>query len=169
MGRPSLFHHTYKENRPREFSFLIRPTLKEFNSFVHSLDKMISDNINKDFFQNEILYQTETKRHDGKVIVQDKGTIALLREWLEAKVKLSDPKPKDKMIQTFLKIRKMRMKPAHEVDDNIFEQEYFKNQRELIIEAYGAIRTLRLIFANHPKAKTYEVPDWLYKGEIWTF
>ena len=38
-----------------------------------------------------------------------------------------------------------------------------------MIEAYGSIRTLRLMLANHPKTKGYEVPDWLYKGEIWNF
>ena len=49
MGRPKFFNQSYEENKPREFSFLIRPTLKEFNGFVHLLDKMISENINRDF------------------------------------------------------------------------------------------------------------------------
>lgn len=91
------------------------------------------------------------------------------REWVDIKVRLSDPKPKDDMIEIFRKIRSMRMKPAHEVDEDIFEQEYFKKQRESIKEAYSAIRTLRLIFANHPKTKNHEIPEWLCKGEIWTF
>ncbi len=169
MGRPILFHESYRENRPREFGFLIRPTLKEFNSFVHLLDKMISENINKDFFRHDIPYETETRRGDGKIIVQEKRTLALLREWLIRKIFLPDPKPAEKMIQTFLKIRIMRMKPAHKVDEDKFEQEYSKKQRELMIEAYSAIRTLRLIFANHPKTKSYKVPEWLFKGEIWTF
>jgi hypothetical protein len=169
MGRPILFRESYRENRPREFGFLIRPTLKEFNSFVHLLDKMISENINKDFFQHDIPYETETERADGKLVVQEKGTIALLKEWLDVKVKTTDPKPKDEMIQTFLRIRKMRMKPAHKVDEDRFEQEYLKEQRKLVVEAYSAIRTLRLIFANHPKTKAYAVPEWLLKGEIWAF
>lgn len=169
MGRPNFFNQSYKGNKPKEFGFLIRPTLKEFNSFVHLLDKMISDNINKDFFRNEIPYETERKRSDGKIIVQQKGTITLLKEWLDIKVRVFDPKPKDDMIRIFRKIRNMRMKPAHEVDDDMFKQEYFKKQRELIIEAYSAVRTLRLIFANHPETKNYQIPEWLYKGEIWTF
>jgi len=169
MERPILFHESYRENRPREFGLLIRPTIKEFNSFVHLLDKMLSENINKDFFQHDIPYQIETRRGDGKVIVQEKGTLALLKEWLGQKVYLRDPEPAENMIQTFLKIRRMRMKPAHKVDEDKFEQEYFKKQRELMIEAYSAIRTLRLIFANHPKTKSYKVPEWLFKGEIWPF
>jgi gamma-glutamylcyclotransferase len=26
-----------------------------------------------------------------------------------------------------------------------------------------------LILANHPKAKSHKIPDWLFKGEIWTY
>jgi len=169
MGRPTLFHESYRENRPKEFGFLIRPTLKEFNSFVHLLDKMLSENINKDFFQHDIPYERETKRADGKIIVQEIRTIALLKEWLNAKFWTPDPKPIDEMIETFLKIRRMRMAPAHKVDEDRFEPRYLDEQRKLMIEAYSAIRTLRLVFANHPKTKTYVVPEWLFKGEIWTF
>jgi hypothetical protein len=51
MRRPTLFHNSYRgENRPKYFSLLIRPTLKEFNDFIHTFDKILSDNINKKFF-----------------------------------------------------------------------------------------------------------------------
>jgi hypothetical protein len=60
------------------------------------------------------------------------------------------------------------MSPAHEINENTFEQEYFEKQRKLMIEAYSALRLLRLILANHPKTKAYQVPEWLLKGEIWT-
>jgi hypothetical protein len=169
MGRPNFFNQSYKKNKPKEFSFLIRPTRKEFNSFVHLLDKMISDNINKGFFQNEIPYKTERKTSDGKIIVEDKGSITLLKEWLNVKVRTPNPKPKDDMIKIFRKVRNMRMKPAHKVEQDKFDQKYFKKQRQLMIEAYSAVRTLRLILANHPRTKNYIIPEWLYKGEIWTF
>jgi len=39
-----------------------------------------------------------------------------------------------------------------------------------VIRAYAAIRTLRLIFANHPALKGYDkVPEGLFKGEICTY
>jgi len=46
---------------------------------------------------------------------------------------------------------------------------FFKVQRELIISAYTAVRTLRLILANNPAAKKVEVPDMLFEGKIWNF
>ncbi len=65
MGRPRLFVEDcsdHSERKPRNFGFLIRPTLEEFNAFVHTLDKLLSENINRDFFGNEIAFETETVR-----------------------------------------------------------------------------------------------------------
>jgi len=73
------------------------------------------------------------------------------------------------MLKIFRKIRSLRAPIAHKFDDDHFDQQFFHDQRELIIEAYKAIRTMRLILANHPRLKKFEVPDWLYKGEIWTY
>lgn len=170
IGKPKFFRKEYsRENKPKAFSFLIRPTLKEYNDFVHLLDKLISENINKAFFKGDIPLEFEEDFGGGKVKLTPKATVTLLREWL-GRVRFPDPKPKDEMINTFRKVRKLRQSPAHAVNEDVFDQKYFKQQRRLIIEAYGAVRTLRLIFANHPKVRGYEgVPDWLYKGEIWTY
>lgn len=64
MGRPRLFKKDFsEEKRPVEFSFLVRPTRKEFNAFVLLLDKMISENINRVFFQDEVPLEYEEVRH----------------------------------------------------------------------------------------------------------
>src|SRR5688572_12553489 len=57
---------------------LIRPTLREFNAFVHVLDKFMSENINKNFFGADVSPETERPRKDGKIVVTQKGTIQLL-------------------------------------------------------------------------------------------
>lgn len=172
MGRQSLFREDfgkYGENRPKRFHFLIRPTLKEFNSFILLFDKMVSENINKKFFQNDISYEREEERSDGKVIIRYKGTINLLDEWVRKKFRPLDWSPWEEAIDSFKKLRKLRQKPAHAINEDVFDQKYFKKQREIIIEVYEGIRTLRLILANHPKVKNAEIdiPDWLYKGKIW--
>ncbi len=73
------------------------------------------------------------------------------------------------MIKTFRKVRELRQKPAHKVNANAFDQELFKQQRNIVINAYDAVRTLRLILANHPKVKKNppKISERLYKGEIW--
>lgn len=173
MGRPPLFRDDFGEygkNRPKHFGFLIRPTLKEFNDFMLLLDKMLSDNINKKFFQNEVPYENETKRKDGKIKVTQKGTLQILDDWIRKFFRTNDWKPWEETITTLRKIRKMRQKPAHSVNEDVFDQKYFKEQREIIKSAYSAVRTLRLMFANHPKVRdaAIEIPDWLKNGKIWT-
>lgn len=174
MGRPPLFRQDfgkYGENKPKKFGFLIRPTLEEFNSFVLLLDKVLSDNINKEFFRNEVPYVTEIERKDGKIQVQNRGTLQILDHWVRKYFRTEHWEPWDESIEILRKIRKMRQKPAHAIDENIFDQQYFKDQRELIINAYTAIRTLRMMLENHPavKAADIEIPDWLREGKIWTY
>jgi len=164
-----LFNKTYdRYNKPKKFGFLVRPTKEEYENFVHLLDKIMSDNLNKEFFEGKVDL-TKLEKKGEAFVEQNKGTITLLEEWLNKSVKFPDPKPRDEMIKIFREIRSERSKPAHHVEDDEWDNEFFVKQRATIMKAYQAIRTLRLIFANHPIAKTVEVPDWLYKGEIWTY
>ena len=172
MGRPPLFRNDYGEygeGKPKKFHFLIRPTLEEFNSFVLLFDKMISDNINKNFFMNVIDYENEHEREDGKIIVTQKGTLQLLDEWIHKFFRLADWSEWNEAIASLKKVRKLRQQPAHEINEDVFDQKYFKDQRELILNAYNGVRTIRLIFANHPKVKVADIgiPDWLQEGKIW--
>lgn len=174
MGKPPLFHKDfgeYGDQRPNMFGFLIRPTLEEFNNFVLLLDKMISHNINKEFFQKEVSYEREIQRKDGRIEVQKKGTLQILDEWVRKYFDTDDNWALwEKSMGGLKKIRKKRQKPAHAIDENIFDQCYLKEQRELIIGAYSAINILRLLLENHPKveAANIEVPAWLRDGRIWT-
>lgn len=169
MERPALFRDTFATERPKEFGFLLRPTLGEFNAFVLLLDKMLSDNIDKRFFLSEVSLEEEHVRPDGKIVVRQKGTLTLLEEWLRKSFRPSDPKPFNDMFKGFKAVRKLRQKPAHAVNENVFDLSYFKEQRRLMIEAYDSLRTLRLVLANHPMVKrnSPEIHPQLAKGEIW--
>ena len=173
MGKPKLFKNDYGEygsKKPPEFSFLVRPTLDEYNKFIHLLDKLLSENINFDFFKRDIELEEKIQRKDGKVQVINKNSLRIFDEWIRKYFKTDDWDPWDKSIESLKKIRKLRQKPAHSVSENVFDQKYFKEQRELMIEAYGAIRTIRLMFANHPNVResNLNIPDWLVEGKIWT-
>jgi hypothetical protein len=73
------------------------------------------------------------------------------------------------MFKGFRAVRKLRQKPAHAVNENVFDLSYFKEQRRLMIETYDSLRTLRLVLANHPMIKRNppEILPQLAKGEIW--
>ena len=155
-------------DKPREFGFLIRPTAKEFHDFVLLLDKLTSDNLNREFFKGKIPVDQERELGGGRISVQPKGTITLLEEWVRSSIRMPDPAPFDEAIAGLRKVRKLRQAPAHRLEDNTFDQKYFHEQRELIREAYVAVRIIRLLLANHPRAKHYKIPDWLFEGKIWS-
>ncbi|OBT02695.1 AAA family ATPase [Vibrio cyclitrophicus] len=169
MDKPPLFHNSFYQDRPKDFGFLLRPTISEFNSFMHLLDKIMSDNINKKFFEDDVNVETEEERADGKVIVRNKGTIQILSDWIDKYYQIPDRKPVDDMLAAFRKVRKLRQKPAHKVNADAFDQSLFKEQREIVIKAYDAVRTLRLMLSNHPMVRTNppKISERLYKGEIW--
>lgn len=62
MSKPHLFRNSFNDALPKAFGFLLRPTESEFNDFMMLLDKMMSDNINKKFFEDdvELVYVVET-------------------------------------------------------------------------------------------------------------
>lgn len=170
MNRPPLFKNELKDQqKPRDFCFLIMPTLKQYNDFIHLLDKIISENINRKFFLDDVSFEYDEVRDDGKIVVQKKGTIRILDEWLKMNSGVEDRKPIEDVIATFKKIRKLRQNPAHTINENIFDKEYFKKQREIIIKSYEGVRLLRLIFTSHPNVEGYKIPDWLQSGIIWTY
>lgn len=169
IGKPALFRNSCDDETPKEFGFLLRPTQSEFNNFMLLLDKMMSDNINKKFFENDVDLESEKEREDGKIVVTQKGTIQILEDWINKYFRPADPTPIENMVKTFRKVRQLRQKPAHKVNADAFDQQLFKQQRDIVINAYDAVRTLRLILANHPKVKEKppKISERLYKGEIW--
>jgi hypothetical protein len=167
-GVPLFLRDYDRASKPTELGFLIRPTKKGYEEFVHLMDKMLSDNLNKRFFEGKLELVTHEKK-GGVVIERQKGTLVLLDEWLTLNVKFPDPEPKDEMIKVFKNIRKARGPLAHVVGTDEWNDQYFGMQRDLIMQAYGALRTLRLIFANHHLARSVEVPEWLQHGDIRTF
>lgn len=168
IGGISLINKAFEyDEKPENFGFLILPTLREYELFCHTLDRMMSDNLNKEFFKDKI---SESDLSDGETMEKiDNRLIRKLEIWINKTVRFSDHGPKDEMFKTFRKIRGLRSRPAHSHFKNEWNLRFYEDQKKLIKMAYTAIRTLRLILANHRNTKSVEVPDWLFNGEIRTF
>lgn len=169
MFGKKLFLKTYKNERPESFRLIFIPTLENYYRFIHLLDKMMSDNINKDFFKRSVALENEVKRKDGKTFIQNKGTIQLFEEWLKKYFRFEKTDAADIIFKPFREVRSLRQKPAHTVSSNKYDKTLITEQDNLINRAYEAIRTIRLIFANHSKVRDYKVDNWLYEGKIKTF
>jgi hypothetical protein len=170
IGRPALFRQEFAgDRRPRSFGFLLRPTLRELNDFVHELDKMISDNVDSAFFQNEVSAEREIRRPDGSIVIERKGTLRMLGEWLDQQQQVLTLDHKERALKVFKKIRQLRQKPAHSSQEDAFDQRFVHEQRELMEETFNAMRSLRQILQSHPAASGYQVEGWLRDGRIWTY
>lgn len=172
MGHAPLFHKDYnsdEEDRPRNFHFLIRPSLDEFNSFILLLDKMLSENINKKFFEPDLDLKTEKIQPSGKTEVFQKGTLQLLDEWVRTYFNTSDWTIWDETISALKGVRKMRQHPAHNIQENVYDQKYFKEQRAILIQTFQAVGVIRDLFERHPKViqAGIKAPDWLIEGKVW--
>jgi hypothetical protein len=164
-GIPIFKHEFQYEEKPENFGFLLLPTRREYDLFCNTLDKVISENINESFFEGEIL-QADMKK--GQVLKELRG-ITKLDIWLSKKILAPNRKPINEMIATFRKIRSLRSVPSHEHIKNEWSEKIYTDQKKLVNEAYTAIRTLRLILTNHPRARKVKVPEWLFEGEIRSF
>lgn len=166
-----LFRKNFdKENRPKEFTFFFTPTMKNYHSFVSLLDKMMSENINKDFFKGKVELFDFIELENNLVERKPKGTIRLLEEWLQLKFNASNQEALNEIIfKPFRKVRSERQSPAHRISTNVYDKIYIEKQKDLIEKSYESIRALRHIFQQHKKGKDVTIPDWLENGEISIF
>lgn len=160
----------HAENRPKKLALLIRSTLEEFNAAVLLLDKVLSDNISTKFFEGAVPLESEMERRDGKIEVRPKGTITLLDEYLRSVYRTDDWSVWDKAIASLRKVRKLRQSPAHAVKEDVFDPGYARQFRELCVEGYDALHTLRTCLQRHPTVRRagIEVPRALEEGKVWT-
>lgn len=168
MGKPHLFRSGSRAyDRPAGFGILIRPTKKEFRDFALLLDQLLSDDLNRKFFEGDIPTTEKLRRSDGTEVKQPIGTIALLETWTRKHFRPRDPSGIDELFSDLRTVRKARQEPAHKSEDNEFDQQYIERQRALIKSAFSAVRMIRMIFENHPKVMGYEVDDWLREAKVW--
>ncbi len=168
IGKPNLFRKTFAEERPEGFAPMLRPTKRNFEEFVHILDKMLSENINRDFFGNDIPLALTVTRNEGTVEVQQLGTLSLLEQWL--KTKYRDASGKDvssEVLEPLRKVRKLRQNPAHVLGLDQYDRSLPAQQDVLLGSACRALTELRLILSSHPRAQDrYSAPEWLDGDKI---
>ena len=136
------------------------------------LDKMLSDNINRDFFQKDVPYEDETTDSKGRVVVTQRGTIRILDEWIKAKVRPKNEdsqKLVDQAIATLKDIRKRRNPQAHKLGVDAYDRELFMEQIKIMRDAYRAMVTFRQMLKMHPAAKDYDVPEELEQMKVLDF
>ncbi len=144
----------------RKLTLLIRPTHQEYYGFVLTLDKLLSENIDHAFF-DEVFRKDE----EGK----QRGTIAMLEGWLKTKFASEPPDLDNRIIQPLKRIRKERQYPAHKIQEDEYNRQYFEKHKTLIFDSYFALAYLRNAFSVLPGCAEIEINPFLREAKIYGF
>lgn len=154
---PDINNPSTKSNeRPAYFKIIILSTKKEYCDFINEFDKLISDNINKKFFEDKI----EPNEY------KDSGTINLLKKWLKS-INIEENKI-EKIIKPLQNIRKERNECSHRIYTNESNIIYNEKQIEKLVEIYKSLKILINVLINHFKLE-YKPKDWFIQDKIRTY
>jgi hypothetical protein len=167
MGKPPFFRKTFEQDRPDRFAPMLRPTRRNFEDFVHLLDKLLSDNINLDFFRGDVPLEEKITGDDGSVERRPLGTLVLFERWLKSRYRTADGEDASKeVLAPFRTVRRLRQAPAHALTEDAYDPTLPRRQDELLGNVILALTKIRLIFNSHPKARSFSAPEWLDSGKI---
>lgn len=162
-----LFLRDFSESRPTGLTFFRLPTLRSFNEFALAMDKLFSENLDREFFRPVIPLTSESVRSDGKVVVQQKGTLSLLEDWIRSRFIWDDVEGAVATIVAPLRlVRRLRQNPAHKVEENVYSEEYEDQQHEILTAVYGSVSQLRNTLLGHSSAPEIKIPYFLLEGRI---
>jgi hypothetical protein len=180
IGFPDLFRRDYSANareyeagglleEPKGFGLLMVPTKKHYLDFAALLDKIISENLNADFFGAQGLSLEEQIVKNGQTVAVKKGTLRLLEEWITEKIRMNAEDGPAAVVKPLKNVRKLRQGPAHKLVQDEFSIKYQTDKEKLILDVYISISNIRMFFQTHPKAQAYQFPNHLKPENVVVF
>ena len=161
-----LFRDTYAEKRPTQFSFFVKPTQGNYKNFVQLLDKMLSDNLNIAAFGGDVERQERIRISASEFELRQKGSISMLDEWLCLRYPTASPEERLAIIKPLREVRSLRQKPAHKVEQDTYDRQFYALQDELVWKVYEALRDLRCLLATDSSVSSYEPPFWVREFSV---
>jgi hypothetical protein len=155
----SIFSNYYNQDdeRLRNFNMIVLPTNEYLDEFYRQLEVLTVGNLNLNFFELEEfgLERFTHTQEDGCTIKKSKGTMQLLKEWLQ-KVK---PECVEEIHGILNKVRATRSKGgAHNLLKLHYSKDYYTEQFDISDEVFNALYVLRRIIQSHPNAEGVAIP-----------
>jgi hypothetical protein len=141
-----------KAERPRDFGWILRPSQHEWDSFVHQLDKLLSDNL-----RDKALTAAKAPREDEDG--ERMGTIRRLGGLLEA-TGIPQAKVRE-ILAPFREVREARQAPAHQLRQNFTDNTFVHKQVELMERVNEMLDGLRHFWQTHPANRDWTEPDYI--------
>ncbi|MDJ4921045.1 hypothetical protein LEJ48_03245 [Salmonella enterica] len=157
------------DNRPKNFTFFFTPTTKNYYEFINLLDKYLSENINKPFFEGKIDLEDRKSIDENTFERSYKGTLRLLEEWINKVFNYSDESIPKEIMTPLKKVRKERQNPAHKIIDNNYDPSLIKLQKEIMESCYLSISSIRRNLQTHPQAGAVELDSRLDEDNVKSF
>lgn len=141
--------------RPREFGWILRPSQQEFDAFVHQLDKLLSENLRHDAFD-----QAGVPRKDDNG--QPNGTLKRLDRLLERNGVAEDVRRE--VLKPIKDVRGARQKPAHTLRANVTDKTFVRKQAQLLQDVTASVFSLREHWQSHPANAGWSEPEYISSG-----
>ena len=144
---------------------LLRPTEREYLNFARALDLMLSENIDPDSFPGG-RPRMRSERNDGRMTEKRIGSIQLLEDWLRQSFRFEEGYSVNDVCKALRTVRSDRSRASHRNIEDLYGPEFEQKQRDLMMDAYASVRTLRMILSNYAGANSVRIPKWILHGEI---
>jgi hypothetical protein len=149
----------------------MRPTKSDYLSFVHELDKLVSENLNPSFFDDKVQAFRVVNHSDGTMERVNKGTLTRLDEWLidESLTTEDAAELRNQIIKPLRRVRHERQPAAHTIIKNEFDKRFTHLKRELLLDVAFALGNIFFILSKSRGAPTIRAPRWFEEGRIEVF
>lgn len=144
-------------NRVDGFGWILRPSQSEFDSFVHRLDKLMSENLRHKAFD----HLGVDRRNDADELL---GSLNRLDSTLEL---FGMPEPdRTELLEPWRRVRRLRQKPAHALTENVTSATFVHHQASLLRAAANSLSLLRRFWQTHPSNADWDEPDYAAAGSM---
>ncbi|MFF1830677.1 hypothetical protein [Paenarthrobacter sp. NPDC058040] len=134
---------------PDDFGWILRADQREWDHFIHSFDKLLSDNIDSAALDKAKVPRTN---ENGDPM----GTLGRLELLMTANHVA--PSSAKWALAPLRQVRAARQKPAHSLRTNVTDQTLVRKQKELLHDVNEVLINIRQWLSSHPRNRGWEEP-----------
>lgn len=158
-----LFKHAYTISQlPADYSFLFIPTKKAFNEFIHTLDKIFSDDIDVKSIRSYLEKGNQNLPSYKETVPENIGSLKALQLWIDNIYTLQNgDKIGSEIVGPLKQIRQLRNPQAHTIlMENKVDTAIYAQQNQIFSDIYDALVKFRTFLSTHPKVICLPKPEW---------
>ncbi|MGP9490033.1 hypothetical protein CIK76_13110 [Glutamicibacter sp. BW80] len=140
----------FKTNEPPDdFGWILRADQREWDHFIHSFDKLLSENIDSKALDRA---GVPKKNPAGQPL----GTLMRLEMFMT--INCVEPDNAKWALAPLRGVRAARQKPAHALRSNVTDRTFVRKQKRLMRDVNEVLINIRQWLASHPKNRGWKDP-----------